>query len=72
MAFVVGTASRNLASRAFLLRSPRDTPLPLVTNVVLVLRWDTEPDKRIREGVPHAQLHAHNAFLCRGESVRRL
>src|SRR5438046_3220487 len=47
MAFTDGTRTRNRASRALRLRSPRDTPLPLPTNVLL-LRWDTKPDKRIR------------------------
>jgi hypothetical protein len=42
-----GSCARNLASRALRLRSPRDTPLALPTNVLL-LRWDTKPDKRIR------------------------
>src|SRR3954471_10959179 len=47
IAFVAGTSTRNRASRALRLRSPRDTPLPLPMNVLL-LRWDTKPDKRIR------------------------
>src|SRR5437667_4767131 len=47
IAFTDGTRTRNRASRALRLRSPRDTPLPLPTNVLL-LRWDTKPDKRIR------------------------
>src|ERR1700704_3396225 len=47
IAFVAGTRTRNRASRALRLRSPRDTPLPLPMNVLL-LRWDTKPDKRIR------------------------
>lgn len=34
-AFVTGTAVRSRTSRAFLLRSPRNTPLPLVMNVLL-------------------------------------
>ncbi len=47
IAFDSGTASRSFVSRAFLLRSPLETPLPLVMNVPL-MRWDTKPDKRIR------------------------
>ena len=47
IAFVTGTKLRSRAKRALRLRSPRDTPLPLPTNVLL-LRWDTKPDKRIR------------------------
>ena len=47
IAFVTGTSSRSRASRALRFRSPRETPLPLVMNVLL-LRWDTKPDKRIR------------------------
>src|SRR5262245_19505394 len=47
IAFTDGTSTRNRASRALRLRSPRDTPLPLPMNVLL-LRWDTKPDKRIR------------------------
>src|SRR6266536_1322600 len=47
IAFTDGTRTRNRASRALRLRSPRDTPLPLPMNVLL-LRWDTKPDKRIR------------------------
>ncbi|WP_233414385.1 hypothetical protein, partial [Nucisporomicrobium flavum] len=42
IAFETGTKARSLASRALRLRSPRDTPLPLLTNVLL-LRWDTKP-----------------------------
>ena len=47
IAFVTGTKLRSRAKRALRLRSPRDTPLALPTNVLL-LRWDTKPDKRIR------------------------
>src|SRR5438552_10218387 len=47
IAFTDGTSTRSRASRALRLRSPRDTPLPLPMNVLL-LRWDTKPDKRIR------------------------
>src|SRR6476660_1642624 len=38
---------RSRAKRALRLRSPRDTPLALPTNVLL-LRWDTKSDKRIK------------------------
>jgi hypothetical protein len=47
IAFSVGTSTHNLANRALRLRSPQDTPLALPMNVLL-LRWDTKPDKRIR------------------------
>jgi hypothetical protein len=47
IAFVTGTMLRSQAKRALRLRSPRDTPLALPTNVLL-LRWDTKPDKRIK------------------------
>src|SRR5690242_11698273 len=48
IAFVTGTRARSRVSRELRLRSPPDTPLPLPLNVLL-LRWDTKPDKRIRE-----------------------
>lgn len=55
IALDTGTATRSRVSRAFLLRSPRETPVPLFMNVLLDMRWDTKPDKRIRSvNVPHA------------------
>ncbi len=44
IAFLVGTASRSRSSRALRLRSPRDTPLPLDTNVLLHA-MGYQPDK---------------------------
>jgi len=65
MALVTGTASRNRVSRAFLLRSPRDTPLPLFMNVLLS-GWDTKPAQAQQEDVPHPALATpQNVFLCR-------
>src|SRR5215472_3870295 len=43
-----GTASRNRASRALRLRSPRETPLRSDTDVLLVPRLGSEPEQRIR------------------------
>jgi hypothetical protein len=61
---VTGTSTRNPASRALRWRSPRDTPLPLPTNVVL-LRWDTKPDEPHQEDVPTPCIDTQNVFLCR-------
>ena len=46
------------------LRSPRDTPLALPTNVLL-LRWDTKPDKRIRRTFLRHGPTRRTTFLCR-------
>jgi hypothetical protein len=54
------------------LRSPRDTPLPLLTNVLL-LRWDTKPAAH-QEDVPSSCIDTQNVLLrrrhvhCRAES----
>src|SRR5437773_9226981 len=63
IAFVAGTRTRNRASRALRLRSPRDTPLPLPTNVLL-LRWDTKPDKRIRGTFPRPASTRRTSFYA--------
>ena len=59
-----GTSPRSRASLALRLRSPRDTPLPLPTNVLL-LRWDTKPAAH-QEDVPTPDHDTQNVFLCRG------
>src|SRR5829696_4425042 len=64
IAFVAGTSTRNRASRALRLRSPRDTPLRLPMNVLL-LRWDTKPNKRIRRTFLRPATTRTNVFLCR-------
>src|SRR4051794_26712729 len=64
IAFVTGTSPRSRTSLAFRLRSPRDTPLPLATNVLL-LRWDTKPAAH-QEDVPTPGIDTQNDFLCRG------
>jgi len=43
IALPAGTRARRRVKRALRLRSPRDTPLPLPVNVLL-LRWDTKLD----------------------------
>src|SRR5205809_5013366 len=63
MAFTDGTRTRNRASRALRLRSPRDTPLPLPMNVLL-LRWDTKPDKRIRRTFLHPASTRRTSFYA--------
>lgn len=63
IAFVVGTNARSRVRRALRLRSPRETPLPLLMNVLLV-RWDAKPDKRIR-GTFLRRTDTQNVFLCR-------
>src|SRR5881392_1054808 len=63
MAFTDGTRTRNRASRALRLRSPRDTPLPLPMNVLL-LRWDTKPDKRIRRTFLHPATTRRTSFYA--------
>ena len=50
-------------SRALRLRSPRDTPLPLPMNVLL-LRWDTKPAAH-QGDVPTSGNDTQNVFLCR-------
>jgi hypothetical protein len=50
-AFVTGTSPRSRPRRALRLRSPRETPPPLLRDVLL-LRWDTKPGKRIRRTSP--------------------
>ena len=47
IALTNGTCSRSRASLALRFRSPRETPIALPMNVLL-LRWDTKPSKRIR------------------------
>ena len=65
IAFATGTNSRSRASFALRLRSPRDTPLPLLTNVLLfVLLWDTKPEAH-QEDVPTPGTDTQNVFLCR-------
>src|SRR5262249_5192467 len=63
IALITGTSSRSRASLALRLRSPRDTPLPLATNVLL-LRWDTKPAAH-QEDVPTPGHDTQNVFLCR-------
>src|SRR5690348_12629720 len=65
IAFTDGTRARNRVSRALRLRSPRDTPLPLPMNVLL-LRWDTKPAAH-QEDVPTSCSDTQNVFLCRRE-----
>jgi hypothetical protein len=62
-ALVTGTRARSRTSLALGLRSPRDTPQPLATNVLL-LRWDTKPAAH-QEDVPTPGHDTQNAFLCR-------
>ena len=63
IAWSSGTSSRSRASRALRFRSPRETPLPLVMNVLL-MRWDTKPDKR-SGGRSYIATDTQNVFLCR-------
>src|SRR5690242_20630861 len=63
IAFVAGTSARSRARRALRLRSPRDTPLPLPMNVLL-LRWDTKPDKRIRRTFPRPASTRRTSFYA--------
>jgi hypothetical protein len=62
-ALLTGTSPRSRASLALRLRSPRDTPLRLATNVLL-LRWDTKPAAH-QEDVPTPRTDTQNVFLCR-------
>src|SRR3954452_7998836 len=64
IAFSSGTSTRSRASRALRFRSPRETPLPWVMNVLLV-RWDTKPDKRIRGTFQHHDRHAERLSMPR-------
>jgi hypothetical protein len=61
-----GSGARSRARRALRLRSPRDTPLPLPTNVLL-LRWDTKPEAH-QEDVPTSGTDTEHIFLCRDPS----
>jgi hypothetical protein len=63
IAFSTGTNSRSRASRALRLRSPRETPLPLFMNVLL-MRWDTKPDKRIRGTFLRPDSHRRTPFYA--------
>ena len=51
------------------LRSPRDTPLPLPTNVLL-LRWDTKPAAH-QGDVLTPDTDTQNVFLCRAARERQ-
>jgi hypothetical protein len=69
IAFPPGTNSRSRASRALRFRSPRETPLPLPKNVLL-MRWDTKPDSA-SGGRSHAtHRHAERLSMPRRRSRR--
>jgi hypothetical protein len=68
IAFAAGTSARSRASLALRLRSPRDTPLPLATNVLL-LRWDTKPAAH-EEDILTPGHDTQNVSLCRGTGGR--
>ncbi len=60
IAFVTGTAARSRTRRAFRLRSPRDTPLPLVMNVLLEamgLQAQTAHQEDVRHARPRPLEH---------------
>src|SRR5690348_13503758 len=67
IALTTGTSSRSRASLALRVRSPRDTPLPLPTNVLL-LRWDTKPASA--SGGRSYALHRHAERLSMPQSAR--
>ena len=55
IAFVTGTAARSRTRRAFLFRSPRETPLPLLMNVLLLATMGHQARQAHQEDVPHAR-----------------
>jgi hypothetical protein len=67
IALLTGTSARSRASLSLRLRSPRDMPPPLPTNVLL-LRWDTKPAHQ--EDVPTSVTDTQKVFLCRDKSAR--
>jgi hypothetical protein len=64
MALVTGTSALSRARRALRLRSPREMPLRLLTNV-LQCAWDTKPDKRIRRRSYARDRHAERVSMPR-------
>jgi hypothetical protein len=63
IAFDTGTRARRRSSRALRLRSPRDTPLPLLSERPPAA-WDTKPEAH-QGGVPTSRTDTQNVFLCR-------
>src|SRR5262249_9143287 len=70
IALLSGTRARSRASRALRLRSPRDTPLPLATNVLL-MRGTPSP-KRIRRTFPRPGPTRRTSFYAAWRAFVRL